>query len=201
MTVIKVLPRGFGCNSFILTADGSTAVIVDCADENVFYECGERGLRPVAVLLTHGHFDHVGGCGLFYLKNVPIYCGENEKQYIFSSENRSLFGGVYIPEFEIFKTLTDGESITLGGIEFKVISTAGHTAGSVCYVAEDCIFSGDTLFCGNIGRTDLAGGDFGAIISSLKKLAALDGNFKIYCGHGEETTLEYERANNKYVKY
>lgn len=201
MTVIKVLPRGFGCNSYILTADGSTAVIVDCADENVFYECDERGLHPVAVLLTHGHFDHVGGCGLFYLKNVPIYCGENEKQYIFSSENRSLFGGVYIPEFEIFKTLTDGESIMLGGIEFKVISTAGHTAGSVCYVAEDCIFSGDTLFCGNIGRTDLAGGDFGAIISSLKKLAALDGNFKIYCGHGEETTLEYERANNKYVKY
>lgn len=201
MTVIKVLPRGFGCNSYILTADGSTAVIVDCADENVFYECDERGLHPVAVLLTHGHFDHVGGCGLFYLKNVPIYCGENEKQYIFSSENRSLFGGVYIPEFEIFKTLKGGESITLGGIEFKVISTAGHTAGSVCYVAEDCIFSGDTLFCGNIGRTDLAGGDFGAIISSLKKLAALDGNFKIYCGHGEETTLEYERANNKYVKY
>ncbi len=158
-------------------------------------------MRPVAVLLTHGHFDNVSGCGLFHLKDVPVYCGEKEKDYIFSAANRSLFGGVYIPEFEIYRTLKDGEKMTAGGIEFEVIATPGHTVGGVCYKAEGCLFTGDTLFRGNIGRTDLAGGDFGAIIASLKKLDALDGNFKIYCGHEEDTTLDYERANNKYVKY
>lgn len=201
MTVFKVLARGFGCNSYILTADNKTAVIVDCADENVFYECEERALQPVAVLLTHGHFDHVGGCGLFFTKGVPIYCGEKEKDYIFSKVNRSLFGGVYIPDFEIYKTLNDGEKITLAGIDFTVISTPGHTVGGVCYKAEGCLFTGDTLFCGSIGRTDLPGGSFKDIILSLKKLAALDGNYKVYCGHEEDTTLDYERENNRYVNY
>lgn len=201
MTVFKVLARGFGCNSYILTADNKTAVIVDCADENVFYECEERNLQPVAVLLTHGHFDHVGGCGLFSTKGVPIYCGEKEKDFIFSKENRSIFGGVYIPDFEIYKTLNDGEKLTLAGIDFTVISTPGHTVGGVCYKAEGCLFTGDTLFCGSIGRTDLPGGSFKDIILSLKKLAALDGNYKVYCGHEEDTTLDYERENNRYVNY
>lgn len=201
MQIIKVLPRGFGCNSYICTADGKTAVVIDCADENVYHECEKRNLQPAAVLLTHGHFDHAGGCGEFYFRNIPIYCGENEKDYIFSKENRSVFGGVFIPHFEIYKTLTDGEKITLGGIEFEVISTPGHTVGGVCYITENNLFSGDTLFCGSVGRTDLPGGDFKALSASVKKLFALDGDFKIYCGHEEETTLDYERKNNLYVKY
>ena len=201
MTVYKVLPQDFGCNSYVLTADKRHAVIIDCADEGVFYECERRGLTPVAVLLTHGHFDHVGGCGIFHLNSVPIYCGENEKEYIFGKSNRSIFGGVYIPEFEIFKTLKDGEKLTLGGIDIEVIETAGHTAGGVCYRIGDCLFSGDTLFRGGIGRCDLPGGDFSKLLESLKKLSALDRNLKIYCGHGEETTLDYERKNNPYMSF
>ena len=201
MTVYKVLSRSFGCNSYILTADNKTAVVIDCADEGVFDACARNGLKPVALLLTHGHFDHVGGCGKFYSQNVPIFCGENEKECIFSKENRSLFGGVYIPEFEIYKTLKDGEKITLGGIEFEVIETVGHTAGGVCYIAEDCLFSGDTLFRGSIGRYDLPGGDYKKLKNSLKKLFSLDKNFKVYCGHGDDTTLDFERENNIYAEY
>ena len=201
MTVYKVLSNGFGCNSYILTADDKCAVVVDCADEEVYYRCERLGLKPVALLLTHGHFDHVGGCGKFFKENVPVYCGEREDMYIFSKENRSVFGGVYIPEFEIYKTLTDGERVTLGGIEFEVISTPGHTAGGVCYIAEDCLFSGDTLFRGGIGRSDLPGGNFKELKNSLKKLLSLDKNFKVYCGHGEDTTLDYERKHNTYVNY
>lgn len=199
MTVHKVLSRGFGCNSYILTADNRTAVVVDCADEGVFHECERLRLKPVAVLLTHGHFDHVGGCGKFYSEKVPVYCGEGEEEYIFSRENRSIFGGVYIPDFKIHKTLKDGEKITLGGINFEVIATPGHTAGGVCYVTDDCLFSGDTLFCGGVGRSDLPGGDFRQLTESLKKLFSIDKNLKVYCGHGENTTLAYERKNNPYV--
>ena len=201
MQVFKVLPRSFGCNSYICTADNKTAVIIDCADNGVLDECEKRGLTPVAVLLTHGHFDHVGGCGAFFSKGVPIYCGEQEKDYIFSEENRSLFGGVYIPSFKIFKTLKDGEKITLGGINFEVILTAGHTVGGVCYRSGNILFSGDTLFLKSVGRTDLYGGDFQTLSKSIKKLYALDGNATVYCGHGEDTSLDYERKYNQYIKY
>ena len=197
MKVYKFSAGSFGCNSYILTADNRTAVVVDCPDERVYYECELWSVKPVAVLLTHGHFDHVGGCGKFFEKNIPIYCGENEKEYVFSRENSSIFGGVYIPEFEIAKTLRDGEKITLAGIEFEVISTAGHTPGGVCYLAENCLFSGDTLFRGGVGRTDLPGGDFRKLVESLKKLFTIDKNLKVYCGHGEDTTLDAERANNR----
>lgn len=201
MQVYKILPYGFGCNSFIVTADGKNAVVIDCADPHVYDECIKRKLNPVAVLLTHGHFDHVGGCGKFYEYGVPVYCGEKEKTLIHSPENKEMFGGVYIPEFEIAKTFTDGENVTLGGIDFKVISTPGHTVGGVCYIAENCIFSGDTLFCESIGRSDLPTGDFPQLIKSIKKLFALDGDYTIYCGHEQNTTLSHERTNNIYVKF
>ena len=75
MKVIKILPYGFGCNSYILTSDERRAVIIDCAFEGVYDECVKRNLTPVAVLLTHGHFDHVGGCGKFFKSGLTIYCG------------------------------------------------------------------------------------------------------------------------------
>lgn len=201
MTVYLVLAHDFGCNSYILTADNKTAVVVDCADENAFNQCEKLGLKPVAVLLTHGHFDHVGGCGKFYEKGVPIYCGEGEEKFIFSKENRSIFGGVHIPDFKIYKTLKDGEKITLGKIDFEVIATPGHTAGSVCYIAEESLFSGDTLFYESVGRTDLPGGNFKELINSINKLFSLEDDYEVCCGHGEDTTLDYERKNNRYAKY
>ena len=201
MIVKKVIPKGFGCNTYILTRDKKNAVVIDCADEGVFDECRKLNLLPVALLLTHGHFDHVGGCGKFYAENVPIYCGEGEEQYTFSRENRLIFGGVYIPEFKICRTLKDGEQITLGGIDFEVIQTKGHTAGGVCYLAEDCLFWGDTLFREGMGRYDLPGGNPNELKNSLKKLISINKNLKVYCGHGEDTTLDYERKNNIYVNY
>lgn len=200
MTVYTVLARNFGCNTYILTEDKRTAVIIDCADESVYSECEKLNLSPVAVLLTHGHFDHVSGCGKFFSEKVPIYCGEREDEFIFGKENRSIFGGVYIPDFEIYKTLKDGEKITLGGISFEVILTPGHTKGGVCYLAEDCLFSGDTLFRGSVGRCDLPGGNFKELKNSLKRLFAIDKNLKVYCGHGDKTTLDYERKYNPYAE-
>lgn len=200
MRVILCPITGFGCNTYICTNDGKNVVLIDCADGAYDY-CKRNNLNVVAVLITHGHFDHVGDCGKFYENGVAVYCGEKEKDFIFSDENRSIFGGVYIPQFEIFRTLRDGEELKLCGITFKVIETAGHTVGGVCYLAENCLFSGDTLFRGGIGRTDLYGGNFSQLIQSLKKLDFLDGDTAVYCGHEEPTTMDYERKHNRYVNY
>ena len=110
------------------------------------------------------------------------------------------FGGVTVPEFEICRTFKDGEEITLCGINFKVLETPGHTVGSVCYVSGDMIFTGDTLFCGSVGRWDLPTGNFTELSKSVKRLAALDVDYKIYAGHGEDTTLSRERAYNPYIR-
>lgn len=199
LKVQKITFYGFGCNTYALTADGKSAVIIDCADERVFDKLKELGLTPEAVLLTHGHFDHVGGCGKFYSEGVPIYCGANEKDFIFSAENRNIFGGVYIPDFKIAGTFKDGEKAVFAGIEFTVIETAGHTKGGVVYLAGDCLFTGDTLFADGIGRTDLPYGNARTLNDSIKKLFALKGDYRLFCGHGEESTLEWERVHNPYV--
>jgi glyoxylase-like metal-dependent hydrolase (beta-lactamase superfamily II) len=152
------------------------------------------------VLLTHGHYDHIGGCGVFFDNGAKILCGENEDKLIFSDDNRAIFHGITIPHFEIYKTLKDGEELELCSIKFKVIATPGHTAGGVSYLAEDCLFTGDTLFFESVGRCDLATGNARQLIASVKKLYSLEGNYKIYCGHSEDSTLEHERLFNPYVR-
>ncbi len=200
MKVIKVPPQGFASNSYVLTADGKTAVVIDCAQPQVYSVCERENLVPEYVLLTHGHFDHVGGCGRFFEKGAKICCGEKEAPLIFSAENRGLFGGVYIPEFEISRTFSDGEELEFCGIKIKVIATPGHTAGGVCYLIEDCLFTGDTLFRLGVGRCDLPTGNGAQLIDSVKRLFALKGDYKVYCGHDEDTALSFERENNPYVK-
>lgn len=199
MKVIKVKPNGFASNSYVLTVDGKRAVVIDCAQPRVYSVCEQEGLVPEYVLLTHGHFDHVGGCGKFFKEGAKICCGEKEAPHIFSAENRGLFGGVYIPEFEIDRTFSDGEEVELCGIKIKVIETPGHTAGGVCYLAGDCLFTGDTLFRLGVGRCDLPTGDGAQLTKSVKKLFALKGDYRVYCGHYDDTTLEFERENNPCV--
>lgn len=199
MQVFKVLSIDCSSNSYILTEDNETAVVIDSSLRTL--EVLERnGLRCQFVLLTHGHFDHVGACGKLFSQGACICCGEYEKDLIFSKEYLSVFGGVTVPEFEIHRTFTDGEEVTLCGINFKVLETSGHTAGSCCYITKNAIFTGDTLFRGNVGRWDLPTGNYSQLITSLQKLAALDGDYKIYCGHGEDTTLSRERNYNPYLR-
>lgn len=201
MKVIKILPDGFASNSYIVTQDGVNAVVIDPAQPRIAQLCESYGLKCRYALLTHGHFDHVGGCGVLYEKDVKILCGTEEKDFIFSPANTDIFGGVYIPKFEIARTLADGEEISLCGINFRTVFTPGHTAGSVCYLAGDCLFSGDTLFRCGVGRTDLPTGDSRAIVRSLKKLFAIEGDRKVYCGHEEDTSLSYERKFNPYARF
>ena len=131
--------------------------------------------------------------------DVKFYCGEGEDKFIFSEENKSIFG-VELPKFSIDKTLKDGEEIQLCGLKIKVIATPGHTPHGVSYLIGNALFTGDTLFKGSIGRSDFPGGDYETLVNSVKKLYALDGNYTVYSGHGLETTLDYERKNNAFVR-
>ena len=198
LTVHKIYPSGFASNSYIVTKDGRSAVVVDCAQERVWDKCAELGLIPEAVLLTHGHYDHIGGCMRFSKCGVPIYVGEEEAENMFSPEFTSL-SWYRIEKFPV-NTVRGGQTLTLAGIDFKVISTPGHTSGGVCYLAEDNLFTGDTLFFESVGRCDLPTGSYPRLVTSVKKLYALPGDYKVYCGHEEDTTLEHERAFNAFIK-
>lgn len=199
MKVYKIQPRGFASNTFAVTQDGKNAVLIDCAQPRVWEECAKLGLTPAAVLLTHGHFDHIGGCALFAQNGVPVYCSAEEGEHIFSREYLAICGNSIQP-FPVNAGLCDGDSVTFAGITFKVIATPGHTSGGVCYLAGDSLFTGDTLFCRSIGRTDLPTGSFPQLAQSVKKLYALEGDCTVYCGHEGETTLSAERASNPYIR-
>lgn len=199
MKIIKVEPKGFGSNAYILTADGKTAVVIDPAESSVITELASRNLECKYVLLTHGHFDHVGGCRALAEYCAHIICGEEEAPLIFSKEYLGIFGGVNVPRFEVSRTLKDGEEFSLCGIAFAAILTKGHTKGSMCFLAEDNLFTGDTLFKLSVGRCDLPTGSITDLKGSLKKLSSLVGDYKIYCGHGSDTTLSFEKKYNSYL--
>lgn len=196
--VHKVYPEGFASNSYIVTADGKTCVVIDCAQPRLWDKCVQLGLTPQAVLLTHGHYDHIGGCARFAENGVPIYLSEEEGEHIFTPEYTSLSWYKIVP-FPVCK-LGGGQTITAAGIDFKVISTPGHTSGGVCYLAENCLFTGDTLFYESVGRCDLPTGSYSQLVTSVKKLYALPGDYTVYCGHEEDTTLAHEREFNPFIK-
>ncbi len=155
------------------------------------------------ILLTHGHFDHIGEAKELAKKyNAKIVIGEKEKDFLWDSNlNLSLYHPDYdIPPFKADILLKDNDTINLGETEIKYIETPGHTAGSGCYIFNDIILSGDTLFNCSIGRTDFPTSSFSDMQQSLGKLANLQGNYTVYTGHGEKTTLDYERKVNPYLK-
>jgi glyoxylase-like metal-dependent hydrolase (beta-lactamase superfamily II) len=199
-TVHKIFPVGFAANCYLLTADGKNAVAIDPAQERILDQAEKLDLTIQAVLLTHGHFDHVGACNTLFKRGVPIYCAAAEKELVTSEDSLYLQYDAPMPAFQPQATLKDGQKITLCGIPFTVLSTPGHTAGSVTYRAGDALFTGDTLFRGSVGRTDFPTGNSSQLVASVKKLYALDGDLTVYTGHGEDTSLSFERRYNMFVK-
>ncbi len=200
MRVEKIFPRGFASNSYLVTADGASAVAIDPAQPRVGEEAARRGLKVAFVLLTHGHFDHIGGCAALQAAGAKIGCLAGEEDLArFHHLGREL-GGVSIPPFGIDFTFSDGETLDLCGISFRVLATPGHTAGSCCFLAGDALFTGDTLFCGDVGRTDLPTGNAARLAGSLRLLSSLGKDYHIYPGHGEDTSLFYEKTHNGWLE-
>ena len=196
---IKKYTTNFGVNCYVIfNEETKQAVIIDLGDNAnyIYSQIVERGYVPVAVLLTHGHFDHAGGCAEMQKKGVKIYIYEKEYDFTFTNKNCAFVFGLNFEEFKSDEVFTRGK-LQVGGFEFTVIPTPGHTHGSVCFILEDILFSGDTLFQGSYGRYDLITGNRKDLISSIvDTLFHLKENYRVLPGHGEETSLEVERDTN-----
>ncbi|GAA1766803.1 MBL fold metallo-hydrolase [Nonomuraea bangladeshensis] len=213
--LIAGFPAGaFQTNCYVVApAAGEECVIVDPgqdAAEGVDDLLREHRLKPVAVILTHGHLDHVWSvapvCGA---RDVPAWIHPDDRHLLsdpgagFSRESAALFGGLTFSEPDDVRELTDGAVLELAGLELVVDHTPGHTRGSVSFrlPSDDVMFSGDLLFAGSIGRTDLPGGDYPTILRSLAtKCLPLPDDTVVLPGHGPQTTIGRERATNPYLK-
>ncbi len=204
LQIIRISPRGFGANCYVLTRDNQEAIVIDPAQRRIEGELLKLGLTAKYVLLTHCHFDHVGGVTPLQQAGAKVLCGEKEKPLI--GTGADLFEEFGFPRdpFLVEETLADNEVHTLCGIRVKTLYTPGHTSGSVCYLVTDTdgkeyLFTGDTLFAGSIGRTDFPTGDIGTLRNSLRRIAALDKAVAVYPGHQEETTIGEELETNPFL--
>lgn len=192
---IYTLPLGqLETNCYLVAdEDGNTAVIDPAAaPERILQTARDSGLTIQAILLTHGHFDHVGAvAGLTQALRCPVWMHESE-----------LTLPEYLTDGPLYYTdgYGEGDTVTAGKLNFSVLHTPGHTPGSVCLRCEDALFSGDTLFAGSCGRTDFSGGSGSEMCWSLRRLAQLPGDLAVYPGHGEATTLEREKRVNPYMR-
>ncbi len=201
MEITKVVVGELQVNCYIVS-NGSDAVVIDPGDDYEDVIKAAQGKKIKAILLTHGHFDHTGAVKRLQKDGAEVYISKNE-EYMLSDSYSCLSAPFGFPfnEIKADHTFDDGDVLTLCGLTFKVILTPGHTTGSVCFLAEDILFSGDTLFSGSIGRTDFPGGDFEVISKSIReKLYTLNENIKVYAGHGEETTIGQEKMFNPFVR-
>ena len=209
ITVKKYQVGIMSTNAYVITdaATGEVAVIdPGFEDSRLTQHLDEAGSEKVKyILLTHGHFDHIGHAAEYARRyNADIVISNEEKDFL-QDENLNLscmFHTGALAPFEADLYLCDDDVITLGDCKLKFILTPGHTKGSGCFVCESdrLIFSGDTLFYCSMGRTDFPTGSPRLMSESLSRLRALEGDYKVYPGHDRSTTLSFERANNPYMR-
>ena len=195
MLTIHSLPLGlYQTNTYIIhDAAAKTCCVIDPGYEadTILDKVSKLGLTVEAILLTHGHFDHVGA--------VKDLAAETGCRVFLCPEDTQLPPMFTAGKLYYTDTYTEGSALQLAGLSIHVLHTPGHTPGSVCLLTENALFSGDTLFAGACGRTDI-GGSWPAIQSSLHRLVRMEADFSVYPGHGESTTLALEKRYNPYMR-
>lgn len=209
MIEIKTIMLGeLGANCYVITdkATGDTAVIDPGAFngriDNILKTIGYDRIKYI--LLTHAHFDHIEGVNeiVSHTNNKAKVAVGREDVPLLADSMKNLaytFSFTVLDPIKCDIPLDDKDKIMLGESEITVITTPGHTRGSVCFLCGDSLFTGDTLFAGSAGRTDFPGGSYKQLKESLKKLASLKGDYRVYPGHETATTLQRERESNYYI--
>ncbi|MGN0999551.1 MAG: MBL fold metallo-hydrolase [Faecousia sp.] len=204
MPNIRTLTLGdYQTNCYLVWGELSkTCAVIDPGyePEVILAKVKELDLTVDTILLTHGHFDHVGAVEEIVKKTgCKLWMSESDWSRVPGPVTAYLYPIANCDFTEVW-FCEDGEEITAGGARFTVMETPGHTYGSVCYFCGGALFSGDTLFAGSCGRTDLPGGSGECLQNSLERLRELEENYTVYPGHGESTTLDYEKRNNPYLR-
>lgn len=209
MLKITKLPVGdLEANCFLAADEQQNCVIVDPGAEAdvILDEIVAQGLTPLAMLLTHAHFDHFGAAADIMAQDpIPLYVHALDRPMVTSAEYSLAvqlgYGAVYTrPDESLIRTFEDNETLKFSEeLEFLVIHTPGHSPGSSCFRCGDILFSGDTLFRLGCGRVDFQGGNIHDMRRSLARLGALEGDCKVYTGHYDDTTLEFERRFGHYL--
>ena len=209
MEIIKLPPMSnFGVNSYIVTAENMNGVLIDApyGGESIIKTLMEKGIELKKILLTHGHCDHIAAAARIAAETgAKIYIHKFDEEKL-SNDRTNLTQFFSLPPIDPVTnavTVSDGDVITQDELEFEVLHTPGHTSGSVCYLLDGNMFSGDTLFNGSMGRTDMIDGNDSAMNETLKMLYEFDRNtnYALYPGHGQTSTMVEERQFNPYLRY
>ena len=201
MQIHEIVVGPLKTNCYIVTSDMNHAVIIDPGfdAEKIAAKVRELGAKPKFILLTHGHFDHIGavnGLKKIFPEMKSVILAEDEDICLDPSLISKEIGVKTVPDM----LFADGDIVKLDDLTFRYMATPGHTKGCACIIVEDKIFSGDTLFSRGYGRTDLYGGSTRDMKNSLKKIGAIEGDYEIYPAHGPHTTLKTEKYANPYLR-
>ncbi|MCD7731608.1 MAG: MBL fold metallo-hydrolase [Oscillospiraceae bacterium] len=198
----------FQTNCYIIVTDNNNAVLIDAPEvqSSVLDELEKQDIKITKILLTHGHCDHIESLALLAKKyNAAVYIHELDEpklhdDFLNLSEYFADYYSKPVPHFANANTVKNGDVIEQDEVKFKVLHTPGHTKGSVCYITNDIMFSGDTLFKQSVGRTDMPDGNYANLLRSLKMLDGISDNYTLFPGHGDSTTLYDEKRRNPYMK-